>query len=238
MPRKKRTDYPMAKQHVFVRGVGRMTIARDETDYEHSLLLLARTVARFDIRCHAWCFLPNHSHLLITSQLGNLSKAMHWFGTCSAQAFNRRYERPGHVYQGRFGSRVVTDDDYLLELGRYVPLNPVRAGLCDEAADWPWSSYAATAGLRTPPWFLDASTLVETLGSTAGYAQWVAAGVHGSPLDGDGVPLKPSRPSLEILLPEGSVSGIAVAHFEHGYTKRAIARHLGVSDSQIGRRLR
>jgi putative transposase len=215
-----------------------MTIARDEADYEFSLLMLARTVARFEIRCHAWCFLPNHSHFVITSELGNMSKAMHWFGTCTAQAFNRRYERPGHVYQGRFGSRVVSDDNYLLELARYVPLNPVRAGLCDSAAEWPWSSYAATAGIQTPPWFLDSAVFVETLGSTARYEHWVAAGVQDSLLDDDGVPLKPPRPSLATLLPEGSTSGIAIAHFEHGYTKRAIARHLGVSDSQIGRRLK
>jgi putative transposase len=215
-----------------------MPIARDEADYEFGLLMLARTVARFELRCHAWCFLPNHTHLLITSELGNMSKAMHWFGMCTAQAFNRRYERPGHVYQGRFGSRVVTDDAYLLELARYVPLNPVRAGLCDSAVEWEWSSYAATAGLRTPPWFLDSTAFLETLGSTARYERWVAAGAQSSPLDVDGVPIKPPRPSLATLLPEGSMSGIASAHFKHGYTKREIARHLGISDSQIGRRLK
>ena len=99
-------------------------------------------------QCHAWCFLPNHSHLLVTSKLGNLSRAMHWLGTCTAQTFNQRHERSGHLYQGRFGSRLIEDDDYLLELARYLPLNPVRAELCDAPEDWPWSSYSATAGLQ------------------------------------------------------------------------------------------
>jgi putative transposase len=237
MPRPLRKDYPGATHHVFVRGVARSAVALDDEDYERALFLLGRTVARFELSCHAWCFLPNHSHVLVTSALGNLSRAMHWLGTCTAQTFNKRYERSGHLYQGRFGSRLVLDDDYLLELARYLPLNPVRAGLCGAPAEWLWSSYAATAGLQPSPWFLDAEGLVEMLGTTAEYERWVAAGEFTNPLDEHGVPLPPPRPSLAELLPDGSDRGIAVAHFEHGYTKRAIANHLGISDSQIGRRL-
>ena len=118
-----------------------LAVALDDADYEQSLTLLARAVPRFGLRCHAWCYLPNHSHLLLTSELGNLSRAMHWLGTCTAQSFNQRHERSGHVYQGRFGSRLVKDEGYLLELARYLPLNPVRAGLCSSPGDWPWSSY-------------------------------------------------------------------------------------------------
>jgi len=237
MPRPLRFDYPGATHHVFVRGVARSPIAVDDADYEHALFLLARTVARFEIRCHGWCYLPNHSHFLVTSELGNLSRAMQWLGTCTAQSFNRRYERPGHLFQGRFGSRLVVDDNYLLELARYLPLNPVRAGLCSAPADWPWSSYTATAGLLTPPRFLDTTVFIEKLGSVDAYAAWVADGLHESSLDEHGFPLPPPRPSLATLLPEDSDRGIAVAHFEHGYTKVEIANHLCVSDSQIGRRL-
>ena len=226
MARPLRIDYPGAMHHVFVRGVARSAIAVDDADFEHSLFLLERTIARFELRCHAWCFLPNHAHLLVTSELGNLSRAMHWLGTCTAQSFNRRYERPGHLYQGRFGSRLIADDDYLLELARYVPLNPV-----------PWSSYAATTGLKHPPWYLDAGRLIAMLGSIDAYVAWVEQGLEENPLDELGVPLPPPRPPLAQLLPEGSDRAIAVAHFEHGYTKSAIAKHLGVSDSQIGRRL-
>ena len=207
MARPRRKDYPGATHHVFVRGVARSAVALDDGDYERALFLLGRTVARFELKCHAWCFLPNHSHVLVTSELGNLSRAMHWLGTCTAQAFNKRYERTGHLYQGRFGSRLVLDDDYLLELARYLPLNPVRAGLCDAPADWPWSSYAATAGLQPLPWFLDAEGLVDMLGATAGYVRWVAAGEFTNPLDEHGVPLPPPRPSLAELLPDGSDRG-------------------------------
>jgi putative transposase len=232
-----RQDYPGATHHVFIRGVARSAMAVDATDYERTCLLLERATSRFDLVCHAWCYLPNHSHLLVTSQLGNLSTAMHWLGTCTAQTFNRRHERVGHLYQGRFGSRLVEDDSYLLELARYVPLNPVRAGLCRSPGDWPWSSYAATAGLRSPPWFLDPSVFLGMLGSADAYVSWVGEGRDSAALDEFGAPKPPPRPSLENLLPVDSASSVASAHFRHGYTKAEIARHLGVSRSQISRRL-
>jgi putative transposase len=96
MPRPLRTDYAGATHHVFVRGVARTAVAVDAADYERALHLLERVVSRFELKCHAWCFLPNHSHMLVTSQLGNLSRAMHWLGTC-AQMFNKRHERAGHL---------------------------------------------------------------------------------------------------------------------------------------------
>ncbi len=165
MPRHLRQDYPGATHHVFVRGVARTAVAVDAADYERALTLLERAVSRFELQCHAWCYLPNHSHLLVTSRLGNLSRAMHWLGTCTAQSFNQRHARVGHLYQGRFGSRLVADERYLLELARYLPLNPVRNGLCDAPGDWPWSSYGATAGLRERPGFLDSGELLSLLGS-------------------------------------------------------------------------
>ena len=134
-------------------------------------------IVRFELRCHAWCYLPNHFHLLLTSQLGNLSERDAWLGTCTAQTFNERHERSGHLYQGRFGSKLVEDDGYLLELARYLPLNPVRAGLCSSPEDWPWSSYAATVGLVSPPRFLDSVAFIEILGSPGAYVDWVAEGV-------------------------------------------------------------
>jgi REP element-mobilizing transposase RayT len=187
--------------------------------------------------CHAWCYLPNHSHLLVTSQLGNLSDAMQWLGTCTAQSFNRRHERTGHLFQGRFGSKLVEDDEYLLELARYVPLNPVRAGLCRSPDEWFWSSYAATAGLKPRPWFLDAAVFLGALGSADAYVAWVADGVLSSALDDLGAPQPKPQPELAILLADGSDSAIARAHFQHGYSKAAIAQHLDLSRWQIHRRL-
>jgi REP-associated tyrosine transposase len=232
-----RYDYPGATHHVFVRGVARSAVAEDAADYQRTLVLLERTVSRFELVCHAWCCLPNHTHLLVTSQQGNLSHAMHWLGTCTAQSFNRRHERSGHLYQGRFGSRLVEEDEYFLELARYVALNPVRAGLCRSPDDWLWSSYAATVGLRAAPPFLDAAAFLGMLGSADAYIAWVAAGLDATVLDANGVPRPPPRASLASLLFDDSDRAIALAHFRHGYSQAAIARHLGVSGSQICRRL-
>jgi REP element-mobilizing transposase RayT len=224
--------------HITTRGVARSIVAVDAVDFTRALTLLERAVSRFELRCHAWSYLPNHSHLLVTSRLGNLSAAMQWLGTCTAQAFNQRHARSGHLYQGRFGSRLVQSDKHFLELARYLPLNPVRAGLCETPDAWPWSSYAATAGLQRLPPFLDTGEFFATFGSVDGYAAWVADGVLSTFLDENGVPRPPKRPPLSELLVEDSDRAIAAAHFRHGYTMAAIARHLGVDRSQVSRRLR
>jgi putative transposase len=237
MPRPPRTDYPGAIHHVYVRGVARTVVAVDADDYQHELHLLERAVSRFDLVCHAWCFLPNHSHLLLTSQEGNLSSAMQWLGSRTAQSFNGRHERTGHLYQGRFGSKLVKNDAYFLELARYLALNPPRAGLCESPDEWPWSSYAATAGIRPAPVFLETLGVLGLLGSAGAYVDWVSAGIDSTSLDENGVPLPPPRPSLDDLLPVDSDRGIAIAHFRHGYSASAIARHLGVGRWQVGRRL-
>jgi REP element-mobilizing transposase RayT len=228
-------DYAGAVHHVFSRGVARSATAVDSADYERALGFLERAVERFELRCHAWCFLPNHFHLLLTSQLGNLSSAMHWLGTCTAQTFNERYERSGHLYQGRFGSKLVEDDEYLLELARYLPLNPVRAGLCSSPEDWPWSSYAATVGLVSPPPFLDSGAFIEILGSPRAYVDWVAQGVDKNRMDEFGAPNPPL--SLTRLLADRSDAAIACAHLEHGHSKADIARHLGMTRWQVNTRL-
>ena len=178
-----RRTNPGVVHHVFTRGVARSLIAVDSIDFDRSLYLLERAVAKFDLGCHAWCYLPNHFHLVLTSRRGNLSAAMQWLGTCAAQSFNARHARSGHFYQGRFGSRLVESDRHALELARYLPLNPVRAGLCHSPDEWPWSSYAATAGQRAAPWFLDADEFLTPLGSVAAYIQWVGEGVDASVLD-------------------------------------------------------
>ena len=236
MPRRRRLDYPGAIHHIFIRGNARSAIAVDDADHDHALFLLERTKVRFELVCHAWCWLPNHAHFLVTSQLGNLSRAMHWFGTCRAQSFNRRHERSGHLFQGRFGSRLVEDDQYFLELVRYVPLNPVRAGLCRAPGDWRWSSYAATAGLIPVPRFLDTAESTGMLGGTDAYVEWVARGVDSAILDDNGFRQSPPRPLLATLLGGGSHAAIARAQ-SAGYSRAAIAEHLGVSRRTLNRRL-
>jgi len=115
------------------------------------LSVLEQIITRFNWICHAWCLMDNHYHLLVQTPDGNLSKGMRQFNGVFTQASNRRHRRVGHLFQGRFKAILVDSDAYLLELSRYVVLNPVRAGRVKKPADWPWSSYRASVGLAPPP---------------------------------------------------------------------------------------
>ena len=101
--------------------------------------------------CHAYCLMENHYHLLVETPRANLDDAMQRLNGTYAMRFNRHHERTGHVFQGRYGAKLITDDDYALTVVRYIAANPVQAGLCAAPEEWPWSSYAATAGLASAP---------------------------------------------------------------------------------------
>jgi REP element-mobilizing transposase RayT/predicted DNA-binding protein (UPF0251 family) len=147
MARPLRVEFPGAIYHVTSRGNAREDIFLDDTDRRQLLDVLAKVVSRFHWACHAWCLMPNHYHLVIETPEANLALGMRQLNGVYTQRFNRRHKRVGHVFQGRYKAIVVDRDAYLLELCRYVVLNPVRAGLVDEAQEWPWSSYRATVGL-------------------------------------------------------------------------------------------
>ena len=214
---------------MFTHGVARTDVAIDDEDYERNLRLLAESVVQFELQVHAWCFLPNHTHLLVSSPLGNLSDSMRWYGTCAAQSFNRRYGRVGHVTKGRFGSRLIDDEPWFLELVRYVVLNPVRAGLCLSPGAWKWSSFAATAGGAGPSVPLRGRH-PRGIGTPARYVDWVVGGIVSNALDEDGVR---RRPSLATLLADGSIAAMAKAHHAHGYSMADIALHLDVSRATV-----
>jgi REP element-mobilizing transposase RayT len=139
--------------HVTGRGVVRRTLFHDERDYARFLRYLATAVERFGWRCHSYCLIPNHYHLLLETSPGALARGMLVIAGAYARAFNYRYKSEGHVFQGPYHAEAITGDAHLLVAFRYIALNPVRAGLCERPADWPWSSYRATAGLEhEPPW--------------------------------------------------------------------------------------
>ncbi len=131
-----------------------MEIFRDDRDRMKFLEILALTVKRFGLVCHAFCLMGNHLHLVVTTAEGNLSRAIKHVTGVYGQWWNHRHERVGHVFQGRFNAQIVQDDTYLLVVCRYDALNPVRARLVPSPADWEWSSYRATAGLAPCPSFL------------------------------------------------------------------------------------
>lgn len=134
-----------------------MPIFDDDGDRRQFVETIAEAAIRYEIRPYAACLMDNHYHLVFDTPRGNLSDAMRHINGVYTQTSNRRHGRTGHVFEGRFRSIVIQRESYLRRVGRYVVLNPVRAGLVREASESPWSTYRATAGLEPPPsWlFLD-----------------------------------------------------------------------------------
>jgi REP element-mobilizing transposase RayT len=135
MPRARRILVEHGIYHVFSRGNRRQPIFLDERDFARFLEFLDEVVARYGWIVHAYCLMPNHYHLLVETPEANLSEGMHRLGFLYAQWFNRRHDVDGHLFQGRFGARLVESNYHLLETARYIVLNPVRAGLCRHAGD-------------------------------------------------------------------------------------------------------
>ena len=160
MPRPFRVQLAGGIYHVVARGNRQQAIFGDETDYLRFLELLGTVVNRFGWRCHAYCLMPNHFHLVIETPQANISAGMQWLNGRYAQWFNIRYGFSGHLFQGRFYGELVESTYHLLELVRYIVLNPVRAGLCRDASRWRWSCYRAMVGeaksaaLLTVGWLL------------------------------------------------------------------------------------
>lgn len=184
MSRPLRIEYPGALYHLTSRGNARGDIFLDDLDREIFLELLGSVVEDFRWRIHSYCLMGNHYHLLADTPEANLSRGMRWLNGVYTQRFNRRHERVGHVFQGRFKAILVERDSYLLELARYIVLNPVRAGLANAAGAWRWSSYRATAGERSAPRWLSVEGLLALFGDRQEvardrYRRFVAAGVEG-----------------------------------------------------------
>ena len=140
MSRPLRLEFAQALYHVTSRGDRREPIYVDDLDRTEWLEVLSQVCARFNWRCHAWCLMGNHFHVLIETPEPNLSAGMRQLNGVYTQRFNHRHGKVGHVFQGRFKAILVERESYLLEVSRYVVLNPVRAGIVRDVADWPWSS--------------------------------------------------------------------------------------------------
>jgi putative transposase len=145
MPRRPRRDLPDGIFHVTSRGVARAAIVRDTQDYLDLQAQLAEVTGKFEWLLYAHCLMPNHYHLILETDREVLSAGMHRLNFLHAQRFNRRYDRVGHLFQNRFKSRVIESDEHLAAAILYVRENPVRAGLCEVAADWPSASDAFAA---------------------------------------------------------------------------------------------
>jgi len=125
--------------HVTARGVDHCAIVRDDADCVRFVRLLKDVARREQLVVHAYCLMGNHFHAVVESSLAQLSRALHRINGVHARRFNRRHGRSGHLFQGRFHSKVIRDDAHLAEACAYTWNNPVRAGLCATADQWPWS---------------------------------------------------------------------------------------------------
>jgi putative transposase len=171
MPRPPRVQAPGAIYHVTTRGNRKQEIFVDTRDRARFLQLVQQVVDRLGWICHAYCLMTNHYHLLVQTPEANLSEGMHWLNGVYAKWFNWRRELSGHLFERRFHDELVEGQAHLLELTRYVVLNPVRAGLRNHAGEWFWSSYNATIDKGPPPRWLTTTLVLSLFSDDAGRAR-------------------------------------------------------------------
>ena len=181
MVRPLRIEFAGGLYHITSRGNRKEAIYLLDEDRENFLSVLGDACAKYHWLCHSYCLMTNHYHLLIETSLGNLSKGMRYLNGVYTQKFNRAHNRVGHVLQGRYKSILVEKESYLLELSRYIVLNPVRAGMVQKADEWHWSSYLATSGRVSVPLWLSVEWLLSSFGTIKSdalikYEQFVHAG--------------------------------------------------------------
>jgi len=182
MARPLRIEFPGAVYHITSRGNERKAIFRDDRDRKIFLDTLADVTHRYNWLCHAYCLMDNHYHLLIDTPDGNLSIGMRQLNGIYTQRFNKRHDRVGHLFQGRFKALLLQKDSHLLEACRYVVLNPVRAKRVQKPGEWIWSSYGATAGRKKLNPCLVVDWVLGQFGSErkiaeAGYRRFVRDGI-------------------------------------------------------------
>jgi len=184
MPRQARLDGPGTLHHVMVRGIERRRIFHIDADREDFVGRLANMATAAGVIVYAWALIPNHAHLLVRTGTRLLGRVMRSFLTGYAGAFNRRHKRSGHLFQNRYKSIVVEEESYLLELVRYLHLNPLRAGVVPDLRGldrYPWTGHSALLGSVPRPWQAT-KTIIQQFGPTirrarAAYRAFVAAGI-------------------------------------------------------------
>jgi REP element-mobilizing transposase RayT len=183
MPRQARLDAPGTLHHVIARGIERREIFRGQVDYDDFVARLERGCALDRIEVMAWALLPNHFHLLIRTRELPLSRAMRRLMTGYSVNFNRRHRRSGHLFQNRYKSIVCEEEEYLMELVRYIHLNPLRARVVasmEELAGFPYCGHSGVIGKVDRPW-QSTTEVLGRFGKTVSearekYEEFVAAG--------------------------------------------------------------
>jgi len=183
MARQLHIEFPGAVYHVTSRGNAQQAIYKNDTDRCLFLDILATTVKRYNWLCHAYCLMDNHYHLLIETLDPNLSLGMRQLNGVYTQSFNRKHSQVGHVFQGRFKSILVEKESHLLELCRYIVLNPVAAHMVSHPAEYVWSSYRFTSSSIVKPELLYIDWILEQFSSKKKaarkmYEDFVIAEIH------------------------------------------------------------
>lgn len=160
MARAPRIQVPGGIYHVTTKGCAERFIYLDDTDRRCFETIFAGVLERHGWSCSSFCLMGTHYHFLVTTPLADLASGMQRLNGQYAQTFNQRHGGVGHVFQGRYGSEFIQSDSHLLEVTRYIALNPVKAGLCRRPTEWPWSSYGETLGVRSPRPFVDTNSLL------------------------------------------------------------------------------
>lgn len=225
-----RTEYPGAVHHVTIHGAP--WLCPDDADRDVLVATLAQTVPRVGWAVLAFAALGTHAHLLVKTPEPTLSRGMGLLNGTYAKRYNAGRGHAGHVLSGRFRACLVEEEGHLRSCLRYVPLNPVGAGLVERPDAWRWSTFAATAGREAAPRWLDADAVLGLFGddpdgAREAYTTFVLDGLADSD-GGDRLPLR--------WILDGSPRGLRLA-VAVGYTQDEIGRALGVSQSTIARRL-
>ena len=229
MARPLRIEFPGALYHVTSRGDRREDIYLSDDDREDWLMVLERVCSRFNWVVHAYCQMTNHYHLLVETVDGNLSQGMRQLNGQYTQRFNRRHQVVGHLFQGRYKAILVQKDSYLLELSRYVVLNPLRARMVEKLEDWHWSSYLATVGLSACPEWLDRDGLLKQFakGRKAAIARYQAFVFEGKGLSS---PLENTRHQL-LLGDDTFVEEFSTTHKTEALSEVSIAQRRSLAPS-------
>ncbi len=154
MARRRRLQFPGAVYHVMARGNRKSMIVDDDDDRWTFMKTFSEAATDYGVRVYAACLMGTHYHSLLDTPRRNLSEFVRSLNTEYSKAFNRRHARVGHTFEQRFVSIVVQREKYLRRVARYIVINPVKAQLCADPADWPWSTHRGTAGLEDAPAWL------------------------------------------------------------------------------------
>ncbi len=177
MARRPRLFAPGLLYHVIVRGNQRRKTFLNDGDYQVYLTRLGQYRRRYDYTVHAYCLMPNHVHLLVESSRQPLAKFMQGLQQSYSQYFNLHHRKSGHVFQGRYKAIVCDKDEYLLQLIRYIHLNPVRAGMVKEPEKYSYSGHRAYLDGKASE-TIDPRKVLDVLGGRARYRAFVGDGVN------------------------------------------------------------